>query len=135
MGHAISENGISVNPRKLLAIKDRPLPKSPKALRGFLGLTGCYRKFVKCYGSVAAPLNKMLHKGAFHWTEEVKLAFEQLKSTLMTAPVLAMPNFEEEFMLECDASKEGIGAVLMQQGHPLAFISQGLKGRATNLST
>lgn len=123
LGHVISENGISVDPRKLLAIKEWPLPKNPKAMGGFLGLTGYYRKFVKSYGSIAAPLNRMLRKGEFHWTKEARLAFEQLKSALMTPPVLAMPNFEEEFVLECDASKEGIGAVLMQKGHPLAYIS------------
>lgn len=60
LGHVISENGISVDSRKLLAIKEWSLPKNPKALRGFLGLTGYYRKFVKSYGSIAAPLNKML---------------------------------------------------------------------------
>lgn len=67
-GHVITENGISVDPRKLQAIKDWPLPKNPKALRGFLGLTGYYRKFVRGYGGIASPLNKMLKKGEFQWT-------------------------------------------------------------------
>lgn len=135
LGHVITENGISIVPRKLQAIRGWTLSKNPKALRGFLGLTRYHRKFVKDYGSIAAPLNRMLCKGEFKWTKESKEAFEQFKSSLINPPVLVMPNFEEEFTLECDASKLGVGAVLMQRGHPLAYISQPLKGWALSLST
>lgn len=131
----ITENGISVDPRKLQAIKEWPLPKRTNALRDFLGLIGYYDKFVKGYGGIASPLNKVLKKEEFHCMKETELAFEQLKNALILPPALPMPNFEDEFTMECDASKGGIGAVLMQKGHPLAFISQTLKGRALTLST
>lgn len=134
LGHEITENGISIDSKKIQAMEKWPLPKNTKSLRGFLGLMDYYRKFVKAYDSTAAPLNCMLWKGRFKWMEESKLAFKQLKNALISPPVLAMPNFGEDFVLECDASKVGIGAVLMQKGHPLAYISQGLKGRALSLS-
>lgn len=135
LGHVITENEISVDPKKLQAIRDWPRQKTVKALRDFLGLTCHYRKFVRDYGGIASPLTEMLKKGAYRWTRESESAFKQLKSSLMSPPVLAMPNFEEDFIVECDASKGGIRAVLMQSGHPLAFISHTLKGWALSLST
>lgn len=77
----------------------------------------------------------MIKKREFEWTGESREAFEQLKNALISPPMLAMRDFEEDFVLKGDASKAGIGAVLMQRGHPLAYISQGLKGRALSLST
>lgn len=99
-------------------------------------MTGYYRKFVQAYDNIVAPaydnivapLNQMIKKGEFEWTKESREAFEQLKNALMSPPMLAMRDFEEDFVLKCDASKVGIGAVLMQRGHPLAYIGQGLKG-------
>lgn len=134
LGHVILGNGITVDPKKLQVIKDWPLPKNPKSLRGFLKLTDYCRKFVHSYGSITAPLNQMLKKGEFKWMEESKDAFERLKEVLVTPPILTMPNFDEDLVLECDALKEGIRAVLMQSGHPLAYISQGLKSRVLSLS-
>lgn len=125
--------GIAVDTHKLSAIEEWLLPQSPKALRGFLGSTGYYRKFVQGYEGIAVPLNAMLRKGEFKWSAQSKQAFEDLKKALISPPVLSMPDFEREFVLECDASKSEIKTVLTQNGHPIAYSSQGLKGRALSI--
>jgi len=110
-----------------------PFPKTLKALKGFLELTGYYRKFIKSYGSIAAPLTNMLKKNSFGWTAAAQEAFEALKLVVSRAPVLALPNFSQPFIIECDASGGGIGAVLMQEGRPIAFLSQALKGKEVHM--
>lgn len=112
LGHAISSQGLAVDPAKIEVIKNWPVPRSIKEVRSFLGLAGYYRRFVRQYASVAGPLTDLLKKDAIGWTERQQHAFEALKSALGSAPVSSLPDFSKEFHVETDASGIGAGAVL-----------------------
>lgn len=134
LGHIISDKGVLADPIKLESMLKWLRPNSLKALRGFLGLTGYYRRFIKDYGKISLPLTRLLKKDAFGWDELAENAFQQLKVAITSPPVLALPDYTKEFVIECDASGVGIGAVLMQQGHPIAFLSKALAPKHLGLS-
>jgi hypothetical protein len=124
LGHVISEAGVAMDPAKVQAVRDWPAPRSAQAVRGFLGLAGYYRKFVHNYGTIAAPLTALLKKEGFVWSDAAAEAFDALKAAVSSAPILAMPDFSKLFIVECDALSHGFGAVLIQEGHPVAFFSR-----------
>ena len=97
---------------KVAAVAAWPPPRSPRALRGFLGLAGYYRKFIRDFGLIVTPLTRLLRRDAFAWDDEATAAFEALKEALTTGPVLQMPDFTRPFIIDCDASGVGFGAVL-----------------------
>ncbi|XP_042972920.1 uncharacterized protein K02A2.6-like [Carya illinoinensis] len=129
LGHLISSQDVRADPEKLKAMLDRPIPRTVKDLRGFMGLTGYYRKFIKGYGAITARLTDLLKKENFKWNSEAQAAFDSLKIAVTQPPVLALPDFQSSFVIECDASGEAIGAVLMQAGKSIAFFNKALKGR------
>jgi hypothetical protein len=98
-----------------------PTPKTLTELRGFLGICRYYRKFVKGFSQLCAPLTDLTKKGAFKWNEEAQMTMDKMKKVMSTCPVLALLDFGLPFTLGCDASKEGIGVVLMQNRYPLAY--------------
>ncbi|XP_021321685.1 uncharacterized protein LOC110437539 [Sorghum bicolor] len=124
LGHVISEAGVAMDPAKVQAIHEWPVPRSARAVRSFLVLAGYYRKFVHNYGALAAPLTALTKKDGLSWTADAAAAFDALKAAVTAAPVLAMPDFTKPFTVQCDASTSGFGAVLVLEGHPLAFFSR-----------
>jgi hypothetical protein len=135
LGHVISSNGVTPDPDKIQAILDWPVPRSLTTLRGFLGLTGFYRRFVRHYASLAAPLTDLLRSTRFLWSTDTEFAFTTLKKKMTETPVLVLPNFSKTFIVETDASAVAIGAVLSQENHPLAFFSKKMCPRMQAAST
>lgn len=129
------KGGVAIDPDKIEAMKSWPLPATVKELRGFLRLTGYYRRFIKGYGGMRKPLTELLKKDQFTWNDEVREAFERLKKAMTTASMLAMPNYDKSFTIEVDACGSGIGAVLTQKGRPIAYISKAICPRNMGLST
>ncbi|KAJ8765349.1 hypothetical protein K2173_012046 [Erythroxylum novogranatense] len=112
-----------------------PIPTTVKGVRGFLGLAGYFRKFIRGFGSIVAPLTQLPTKDGFKWTPDVEEAFNKLKATLTSSPVLKLPDFDKPFIVECDACGTGIGAILSQNNQPIAIFSEALKGSSLSLST
>lgn len=136
LGHTIGVAGVSTDPSKVQDIVNWAIPTTLKKLRGFLGIAGYYHKFVKIFGVISKPLTNLLRKGVeFVWTPEVHESFEQFKKALASAPVLALPDFTKPSVIETDASEIGIGAVLSQDKHPIAYMSKALGPRTRGLST
>jgi hypothetical protein len=124
LGHVISDQGVAMDADKVEAVCAWSLPCTVRDVRGFLGLTGYYRKFIQSYGDIAAPLTKLLKRESFSWTPSATSAFEALKTALTTTSVLQLPDFSKPFIVDCDASGAGFGAVLHQDAGPLAFFSR-----------
>ena len=141
LGHRISKNGFRPDETKLEAVKNYPCPTTVTELKGFLGLVGYYRRFIKSFAKIADPLHRLLKKDVelinkkLPWNDACQKAFELLKEMLITAPVLAFPDFSPDagqFILHTDASLLGLGAVLEQVQpdgktiKPVAFVNRSL---------
>eukprot|EP00253_Pinus_taeda_P012349 PITA_12349 len=128
LGHVITKEGIAVDPEKIKAIMDWPVPKYVADVRSFMGLAGYYRRFVEGFSKVAFPITSLQKKGrTFQWTPNCQKSFEQLKHLLTTAPILSIADPHTDYVVCTDASKEGLGGVLMQEGRVIAYESRKLK--------
>jgi hypothetical protein len=136
LGHILSSWGVHTDPDKVAAVLHWPPPTNVRELRGFLGLASFYRKFVKHFAILARPLTNLLKKHTlFVWTTEHQVAFQALQQGLCSAPVLGIPDFSKPFAIETDACHNGASTVLMQAGHPLAYVSKPLGIKTHGLST
>ncbi|MGL5500526.1 MAG: reverse transcriptase/ribonuclease H family protein, partial [Plesiomonas shigelloides] len=136
LGHIVSKEGLRVDPKKIVAVVDWATPTDVGQLRSFLGLANYFRKFVQGFSLLVAPLTNLTRKGLrWNWTAECEKAFQDVKQALVGAPVLRMPDFAKPFEVVCDASCVGIGAVLLQDGHPIAYESRKLSSAEVNYTT
>ena len=132
----LSAEGISIDPQKIEAIVDWKPPMNVTEVRSFLGLAGYYRKFVEGFSKIATPLTKLIRKEEkFIWSEACQNSFDELKQRLTTAPVLTLPSGSEGFTVYCDASRQGLGCVLMQRDRVIAYASRQLKKHEVNYPT
>ncbi|GKC08154.1 putative reverse transcriptase domain-containing protein [Tanacetum coccineum] len=136
LGHVIDSEGIHVDPAKIESIKDWASPKTPTEIRQFLGLAGYHRRFIEGFSKIARPMTKLTQKSVkFDWGEKEEAAFQLLKQKLCSAPILALPEGSENFVVYCDASHKGLGAVLMQREKVIAYASRQLKVHEKNYTT
>ena len=135
LGHLVTGGGVKADPKKIEAMLNWLIKKTIKQLWGFLGITSYYCRFFQHYATIPTPLTELLKKDSFHWNSKATTAFEKLKHELSKLPVLCLPNFSMEFILETDASKMGIIGVLMQDGHRLTYFSKKLGPKMQLAST
>jgi hypothetical protein len=113
--HVFDGKGISLDESKLSIVRDFPRLRTPKHIKSFLGLCNYYRRFVKSFSQISAPMRELLKQDVrFKWTDDCEKAFQELKTALITAPVLVLPDFRKPFILTCDASTSGVGYILSQ---------------------
>ena len=128
LGHVVNGEGIKVDPAKISAIMNWERPKTPTEIRSFLGLAGYYRRFIQDFAKIASSLTELTRKNVkFEWDEDQELAFQTLKQKLSQAPVLVLPEGNDDLEVYCDASANGLGCVLMQRGRVIAYASRQLK--------
>ncbi|GJT41764.1 putative reverse transcriptase domain-containing protein [Tanacetum coccineum] len=136
LGHVIDNKGIHVDPAKIESVKDWASPKTPTEIRQFLGLAGYYRRFIEGFSKIAKPMTKLTQKKVkFEWGDKQEAAFQLLKQKLCSAPILALPEGSEDFIVYCDASIKGLGAVLMQREKVISYASRQLKIHEKNYTT
>jgi hypothetical protein len=128
LAHSISEGGISVDPSKVKDVLSWTTPHNVSDSQSFLGLAGYYEQFIEGFSKIAKPMEELLKKGkTFEWTPRRETGFQELKKRLTTAPVLIMPDMEKPFSIYYGASDQGLGCVLMQDGHVVAYASRQLR--------
>jgi hypothetical protein len=136
LGHILTAEGVAVDPEKVEAVSNWQRPTNVSEIRSFLGLAGYYRRFIEGFSKIARPMTELLKKEKkFAWTENCERSFQELKQRLTTAPVLTLPDIHRDFVIYCDASRQGLGCVLMQEGRVVAYASRQLRTHEQNYPT
>jgi hypothetical protein len=136
LGHVISARGVSVDPGKVKDVLNWMTPTTVSEIQSFLGLAAYYRRFIKDFSKIAKPMTKLLEKNkAFEWTKECQASFEELKKRLSSSPVLVLPDLTKKFDIYCDASRQELGCVLMQEGQVVCYASRQLRKHEENYPT
>ena len=136
LGHIVSKEGLAVDPANVVAVQDWKTPGNATEVRSFLGLAGFYRKFIRDFAKISAPLTRLTKKNlAFAWDLDCDIAFQRLKRALTTAPVLTLPDGSKMFTVYTDACGTGLGVVLMQEGRVVAYGGRQLKVHEKNYPT
>lgn len=136
LGHIISYDGIAVDPTKIKAVLEWPVPKNISKVTSYMGLAGYYQKFLELFSKIAFPIISLQRKGKkYEWTKKCQVAFDQLEKKLTTTPILRVPNPNGEFEVITDALGEGLGGVLMQEGKVIAYESRKLKPYEQNYAS
>ncbi|GKD52947.1 putative reverse transcriptase domain-containing protein [Tanacetum coccineum] len=132
----IDSQGLHVDPAKIEAVKNWASPTTPTEVRQFLGLADYYQRFIKGFSKIAKPLTELTQKNKkYIWGRDQESAFQLLKQKLCEAPILALPKGNNDFVVYCDASLQGLGAVLMQKENVIAYASRQLKPHKENYTT
>jgi hypothetical protein len=136
LGHVISAGGVSVDPGKVKDVLNWMPPTTASEIQSFLGLAGYYRRFINDFSKIAKPMMKLLEKNkTFEWTKECQDSFEELRKHLTLAPVWVLPDLTKKFDIFCDASRQGLGGVLMQEGQVVCYASRQLRKHEGNYPT
>ncbi|WMV59549.1 hypothetical protein MTR67_052934 [Solanum verrucosum] len=136
LGHIVSNKGIEVDPKKTDVVKSCPRPLTPTDIRSFLGLAGYYRRFVEGFSFIVSPLTTLNQKKAtFVWSEACEKSFQELKDKFTFTLILTLSEGTDRFVVYCDASRVGLGCVLMQHGKVIAYASRQLKIHEKNYLT
>jgi hypothetical protein len=136
LGHVIFAGGVSVDPGEIKDVLNWMPPTTALEIQSFLGLAGYYCQFIKDFSKIAKPMMKLLEKNkAFEWTVKCQASFEELRKCLTSAPVLVLLNLTKKFNIYCDASHQGLGCVLMQEGQVTCYASRQLRKHEKNYHT
>jgi hypothetical protein len=136
LGHVLTVEGVAVDPTKIEAVTEWQQPRNITDIRSFFGLAGYYRRFIENLSKIAKPMTELLKNGVpFVWSEKCEASFQELKSKLTTTPVLTLPDIRKDFGVYCDASRQGLGCVLMQEGKVVAYASRQLRKHEENYPT
>jgi ribonuclease HI len=136
LGHVLSAKRVVVDPSKIEAVSKWQSPKSVTEICSFLGLAGYYRRFVENFSKIAKPMTELLKSNTpYVWSDKCEASFQELKTRLTTTPVLTLPDASKDFVVYCDASRQGLGCMLMQGGKVVAYASRQLRKHEENYPT